>query len=111
MLFDTALVIPSDLRLVRLRADKGSEFADLACCKCRLDAGIELRLAFPPTPRQTGANGWIGSTLTPIVRSLLADSCLPHFLREELMQIVVRLSSRFQHAVKNNDRPSRLTTA
>ena len=79
-LYNQAVIIPSGLRLVRLRADKGGENTGAAFRKYCLDVGIKLEFASTNTPQQIGANERLGRTLTGMVRFLLSDSGLPPFL-------------------------------
>ena len=78
-LFNKALV-SQRTRLIRLQADKGTEFTSSEFRQYCLDIGVKLEFACPNTPQQIGSNERAGRTIAGIVRSLLADSGLPHFL-------------------------------
>ena len=92
-------------RLIRLRADKGTEFTSSEFRQYCLDIGVKLEFASPNTPQQIGSNERAGRTIAGIVRCLLADSGLPHFLWGELMQTAVYLSNRAPHASLADETP------
>ena len=89
---------PQRTRLIRLRADKGTEFTSSEFRQYCLDIGVNLEFDSPNTPQQIGSNERAGRTIAGIVSCLLADSGLPHFLWGELMQTGVYLSNRAPHA-------------
>ena len=100
-----AVVIPTRLRLERLRADKGGENTGAAFRKYCLDVGIKLEFASTNTPQQIGANERLGRTLAGMVRCLLSDSGLPPFLWGELFPTASYLSNRAPHAALGNKTP------
>ena len=73
-------MVPQRTRLIRLQADKGTEFTSSQFGQCFLDIGVKLEFSSPNTPQQIGPNERAGRTIAGIVRCLLADSGLPHFL-------------------------------
>ena len=104
-LFNKGLVIPTGVRLDRLKADKGTEFTSSAFKQYCRDTAIKLEFASPNTPQQIGANERAGRTIAEIVRCLLADLGLPKFLWGELMLTAVYLSNRAPHAALANATP------
>ena len=104
-LYNQAVVIPSGLRLERLRADKGGENTGAAFRKYCLDVGIKLEFASTNTPQQIGANERLGRTLAGMVRCLVSDSGLPLFLWGELFLTASYLSNRAPHAALGNKTP------
>ncbi|CAM9664076.1 unnamed protein product, partial [Sphacelaria rigidula] len=52
-----------------------------------------------------GANERLGRTLAGVVRCMLSDSGLPHFLRGELMQTATYLINRVPHSALNDETP------
>ena len=104
-LYNQAVVIPSGLRLERLRADKGGENTGAAFRKSCLDVGIKLEFASTNTPQQIGANECLGHTLAGMVRCLLSDSGLLPFLWGELFLMASYLSNRAPHAALGNKTP------
>ena len=104
-LFNKALVVPQRTRLIRLRADKGTEFTSSEFRQYCLDIGVKLEFASPNTPQQIGSNERAGRTIAGIVRCLLDDSGLPHFLWGELLQTAVYLSNRAPHPSLADETP------
>ena len=104
-LYNQAVVIPSGLRLERLRADKAGENTGAAFRKYCLDVGIKSEFASTNTPQQIGANERLGRTLAGTVRCLLSDSGLPPFLWGELFLTASYLSNRAPHAALGNKTP------
>ena len=88
-LYNKALVIPNNTRLIRLRADKGTEFTTSEFRQYCYDIGVSLEFASPNTPQQIGPNERAGRTIAGIVRCLLVDSGIPYVLWGELMQTAV----------------------
>ena len=86
--------MPSGERLVRLRGNKGTEYTSEELHRYCLNIGVKLEFASTITPQHIGANERAGRTLAGIVRCLLADSCLPSFLRGGLMVTAVYLSNQ-----------------
>ena len=99
------LVIPNNTRLIRLRADKSTEFTSSEFRQYCHDIGVSLEFASPNIPQQIGSDERAGRTIAGVVRYLLVDSGLPHFLWGELMQTAVYLSNRFPHAALANETP------
>ena len=104
-LYNESLVIPNNMRLIRLREDKGTEFTSSEFRQYCHDIGVSLEFASPNTPQQIGSNERAGRTIAGIVRCLLVDSGLPHFLWGELMQTAVYVSNRVPHAALANETP------
>ncbi|CAB1105631.1 unnamed protein product [Ectocarpus sp. CCAP 1310/34] len=104
-LFNQSVLTPHELRLECVRADKGGEYTSWAFCKYCRDVGIKLLFASTNTPQRIGANERIGRTLAGMVRCLLADSGLPHFLWEELFMTASYLSNRSPHSASDNVTP------
>ena len=104
-LFNKALVVPQRTRLIRLRADKGTEFTSSEFRQYCLDIGVKLQFASTNTPQQIASNKRAGRTIAGIVRHLLADSSLPHFLWGEWMQTAVYLSNRAPYASLADETP------
>ena len=98
-------MIPNNTRLIRLRADKGTEFTSFEFRQYSHDIGVSREYASPITPQQIGCNEREGRTIAGIVSSLLVDSGLPHFLWGELMQTAVYMSNRVPHAALANETP------
>ena len=98
-------MVPQRTRLIRLRAEKGTEFTSCEFRQYCLDIGVKLEFASPNTSQQIGSNQRAGRTIAGIVRCLLADSGLPYFLWGELMQTAVYLSNRAPHASLADERP------
>ena len=103
-LFNKALVVPQRTRLIRLRADKGTELTSSVRQYC-LDIGVKLEFASPNTPQQIGSNERAGRTIAGIVRCLLDGSDLPYFLWGELMQTAVYLGNRAPRASLADETP------
>ena len=70
-LYNKALVIPNNTRLIRLRADKGKEFTSSEFRQYCHDIGVSLEFASPNTPQQIGSNERAGRTIAGIVRAYL----------------------------------------
>ena len=104
-LFVQTSVITGGWRLQRLKMDKATESTALAFRKYRREIGVNLEFASANTPQQIGANERIGRTLSGVVRYLLADSGLPHFLWGELMQTAVYQRNRVPHSALSNVTP------
>ena len=79
-LFNSSLVIPTGLRLERLRGDRGTEYTARAFQEYCLQIGVKLEFASTNTPQQIGPNERAGRTLAAMVRCLLMDSGLPNFM-------------------------------
>ena len=52
-LYNNALVIPNNTRLIRLMADKGAEFTSSEFRQYCHDIGVSLEFAYPNTPQQS----------------------------------------------------------
>ena len=102
-LYNKALVIPNNTRLIRLRADKGTEFTSSDLTQYCHDIGVSLELAFPNTPHQIGSNERARRTIAGIVRCSLVNSGLPHFHWGQLMQTAIYVSNRVPHAAMVNE--------
>ena len=70
-----------------------------------LDIGVKLEFASPKTPQQIGSDERAGRTIAGIVRFLLAELGMSHFLWGELMQTAAYLSNRATHASMANATP------
>ena len=88
-LYNKALMIPNNTRLIRLKVDKGTEFTSSEFREYCQDIGVSLEFASPNTPQQIGPNERAGRTIAGIVRCLLVDSGIPYVLWGELMQTAV----------------------
>ena len=104
-LYNKALVIPNNTRLIRLRADKGTEFTSSEFRQYCHDIGVAVEFASPNTPQQIGSNEQAERTIAGIVRFFLVDSSLPHFIWGELMQTAVYVCNRVPHAASANETP------
>ena len=104
-LFNKGLVIPTDVRFDRLKADNGTEFTSPAFKQYRRDTDMKLQFASPNTLQQIGANERAERTIAGIVRCLLADSVLPKSIWRELTLTAVYLSDRAPHAALANATP------
>ena len=69
------------------------------------DIGVSLEFASPNTRQHIGSNERVGRTIAGIMRCLLVDSGLPHFLWGELMQTAVYVCNRVPHAASANETP------
>ena len=98
-------MVPQRTRLIRLRADKRTEFMSSEFRQYCLDIGVNLEFASPNTHQQIGSNEQAGRTIAGIIRCLPADSRLPHFLWAELMQTAVYLSNRAPRASLADETP------
>ena len=95
-------MIPNNTRLIRLREDKCTEFTRSEVRQCCHDIGVSLDFASPNTHQQIGSNERAERTIAGVVRCLVVDSGLPHFLWGELMQMAVYVSNRVPHAALAN---------
>ena len=102
---NNARVIPNNTRLIRLRADKVTEFTSSEFRQYCHDIGVSLEFTSPNTPQQIGSNEREGRTIAGIVHCLLVDSGLPHIFWEELMPTAVYMSNRVPHAAMTNETP------
>ena len=100
--FNKDLVIPTGVRLDRLKADKATEFASSAFKQYCRDTSIKLEFASPNTPQQIGANERAAMMIAGIVRCLFADSGLPKFLWGELILTAVYLNNQAPHGALAN---------
>ena len=62
-LFNKAIVIPNNTRLIPLRADKGTEFTSSEFIQYCHDIGVSLEFASPNTPQQIGSKERAGRLL------------------------------------------------
>ncbi|CAN0421397.1 unnamed protein product, partial [Scytosiphon promiscuus] len=107
-LFNQHVVIPSGYRLARIRGDRGGEFTGQAFRSYCQEIGSELEFAATNTPQQIGANERAGRTLASMVRCMLADSGLPHFLWGELFMTASYLCNRAPHSALNYETPYKI---
>ena len=98
-------MIPNGWRLQRLKTDKGTEYTASACRQYCRDIGVKPEFALANTSKEIGANERIGRALSGVVRCLLTDSGLLHFLWGELMQTAVYLRNRVPHSTLKNATP------
>ena len=66
--YNKALAIPNNGRLIRLWADKGTEFTSSGFRQYRHDIGVSLEFASPNTPHQIGSNERAERTIAGIMR-------------------------------------------
>ena len=104
-LYNQRTVIPSGYRLGRVKADRGGECTGNAFRQYCREVGVRLEFAATNTPQQIGANERVGRTLAGMVRCLLADSGLPHFLWGELFLTASYLRNRAPHSALNHETP------
>ena len=104
-LYNQHTVIPSGYRLGRVKRDRGGEFSVNAFRQYGREVGVRLEFAATNTPQQIGANERVGRTLAGMVRCLLADSGLPHFLWGELFLTASYLCNRAPHSALNHETP------
>ena len=102
------MVIPSGVRLERLRADKGGEFIGSGFKDYCTQTGVLLKYASTNTPQQIGMSERVGGTLAAMVRCMLADSGLPMFLWGELMFTAVYVGNRAPHSALNMQSPYKM---
>ena len=75
-LFNKELVVPQRTRLIRLRADKGTEFTSSEFRQYYLDIGVKLEFASPNTPQQINPmSGQEGLLLALYAACLLIGVC------------------------------------
>ena len=110
-LYNQHTVIPSGYRLGRVKGDRGGEFTGNAFRQYWREVGVRLEFAATNTPQQIGANERVGRTLAGMVRCLLADSGLPHFLWGELFLTASYLCNRPSHSALNHETPYKPCTA
>ena len=72
-LINQSLVIPTGLRLERLRGDRDTEYTAQAFREYCLQIGIKLEFDSSNTPQQIKANERAGRTLAAMVGCLLTD--------------------------------------
>ena len=89
--------------MIRLRVDKGTEATSFEFRQYCHDIGVSLEFASLDTPQQIGSNERAGRTIAGIVRCVLVESGLPHFLWGELVQTAVYVSNRVPHAALANE--------
>ena len=66
-LYNKALVIPNNKRLISLRADKGTDFTSSEFRQYCQDISVSLEFASPNTPQQIGFNELARRTIAGIV--------------------------------------------
>ena len=90
-----ALVENSSGRKVKiLRSDNGGEYTSNEFVKYLSQEGIKHELTIPHTPQQNGAAERLNRTLIEGVRTMLADSKLPHGFWAEALSTYVYLRNR-----------------
>ena len=94
-------MIPSGVRVERVRADKGGEFIGNDFKDYCTQTGVLLEYASTNTPQQIGMSERVGGTLAAMVRCMLADSRLPTFPWGELMFTAAYVGNRAPHSALN----------
>ena len=90
-----ALVEKSSGRKVKtLRSDNGGEFTSTEFTSYLVKEGIHHELTTPHTPQQNGVAERLNRTLIESVRTMLADSRLPHRFWAEALSTAVYLRNR-----------------
>ena len=102
------MVIPSGVRVQRLRADKGGEFIGNDFKDYCTQTGVLLEYASTNTPQQIGMSERVGGTLAAMVRCMLADSGLPMFLCGEFMFTAAYVGNRAPHFALNMQSPYKM---
>lgn len=98
-------MIPTNLRLVRRKEDRGTQFTSSAFRQyCRATA-IKLEYASLNTLHQMGANERAGKTIAGIARCLLTHSSVSKFVWGELILTTVYLSIQAPPAALANAAP------
>ena len=102
------MVIPSGVRVERVRADKGGEFIGNDFKRYCTQTGVLLEYASTNTPQQIGMSERVGEMLAAMVRCMLADSGLPIFLWGELMFTAAYVGNRAPHSALNMQSPYKM---
>ena len=106
--FVQSMVIPSGVRVERLRADKRGEFIGNDFKDYCTQTGVLLEYASTNTPQQIGLSERVGGTLAAMVRCMPADSGLPMFLWGELMFTAAYVGNRAPHSALNMQSPYKM---
>ena len=96
---------PLGYRIVRLRADRGTEYTVSSFREYCRQTAIQLEFAATNTPSQIGVSERIGPTLAVMTRSLLLDSDLPKYFWGQLMLTAAYLSNRSPHSALGMETP------
>ena len=94
-------MIPSGVRVDRLRVDKESEFIDNDVKDYCTQTGILLEYVSTNTPLNTGMSKRVGGMLAAVVYWMLAKSGLPTFLLGELMLTSAYVGNTVPHSALN----------
>ena len=78
-------------KLKPLHTDNGGECVSADFEKCLKKEGVRHELTVPKTPEQNGVAERVNRTLVEAVRSMLADSSLPHCFWAEALSTAVYL--------------------
>ena len=100
-----SLVAPLGYRIVRLRADRGTEYTGSAFREYCRQPSIQLEFAATNTPSQIGVSERNGRTLAGMARSLLLYIGLPKYLWDELILTAAYLSNRSPHSALGMQTP------
>ena len=93
-----ALVEKSSGRKIKtLRSDNGGEYTSTEFTSFLTKEGIKHELTIPHTPQQNGVAERLNRTLIEGVRTMLADSKLPHRFWAEALLTAVYLQNRSPH--------------
>ena len=106
--FVQSMVIPSRVRVERLRADKGGEFIGNDFKDYCTQTVVLLEYVSTNTPQQIGMSERVGETLAAMGRCMLADSELPMFLWGELMLTAAYVGSTAPHSAVNMQSPYKM---
>ena len=96
-----SIVIPSGVRVERLRSDKGGEFISNHFKDYCTQTDVLLEYASINTPQKIGMSKRVGGTLAAMVRCMLADSELPTFLWGGVMFTAAYVGNRAPHSALN----------
>ena len=78
-------------KLKTLHSNNGGECISADFEKCLKKEGVRHELTVPKTPEQNGVAERVNRTLVEAVRSMLADSSLPHCFWAEALSTAVYL--------------------
>ena len=106
--FVQSMVIPSGVRVERLRAYKAGEFIGNDFKDYCAQTGVLLEYASTNTPQQIGMSERVGGTLAAMVRCMLADSGLPMLFWGELMFTAAYVGNRAPHSALNMQSPYKM---
>ena len=102
------MVVPSEFRVERLRADKGGEFIGNDFKTYCTQTGVLLKYTSTNTPQQIDLSERVGGTLAAMFMCMLADSGLPTFLWGELMFMAAYVRNRAPHSALNMQSPYKM---